>query len=156
MGLTFDQRIQAESKLVASGQFPHLKIGSFEVTSPQDARYNCIAWAANITSLWMWPGAYFPTGKPSDISLSSFIKEFKSRGFTCCVSSKFEQGFEKVAIFANNNNEVTHMARQLNETRWTSKIGRNWDISHELTALRGPQYGEIFQIMKRDLVNGQT
>lgn len=36
--------------------FPGLQGTSFEITSPRDRRYNCVAWAANDTRRWWWPG----------------------------------------------------------------------------------------------------
>jgi len=37
---------------------------------------------------------------------------------------------EKVAIYADAAELVTHMARQIANGRWTSKLGASWDIEH--------------------------
>jgi len=59
-----------------------------------------------------------------------------------------EEGFERIAIFAILA-QPTHAARQLENGRWTSKLGRAVDIEHELDALEGTDYGKVTQILKR-------
>jgi hypothetical protein len=49
--------------------FPGLAHGGYQVTSPRDSDYNCIAWAAGDTHNWWWPGGdvgkeYWPAGVP--------------------------------------------------------------------------------------------
>jgi hypothetical protein len=36
--------------------FPGLAGGDYQVTSPRDNQYNCIAWAAGATGTFWWPG----------------------------------------------------------------------------------------------------
>jgi hypothetical protein len=44
---------------------------------------------------------------------------------------------------------VTHTARQLADSRWTSKLGSDMDIEHELHGIEGEVYGTVVQILKR-------
>ena len=76
-------------------------------------------------------------------------------GFESCDDDALEDGIEKVALFADGG-LFTHTARQLRSGRWTSKLGADCDIEHELEALvshRSPsalyRYGEIVAFMRR-------
>jgi hypothetical protein len=42
-----------------------------------------------------------------------------------------------------------HAARQLDSKMWTSKMGDDEDIMHELHGLTGGDYGDVRQFMKR-------
>jgi len=59
-----------------------------------------------------------------------------------------EPGMEKIAIFAQGG-KPTHMARQLENGRWTSKMGQSEDIEHALRDLEGVLYGEVALFMGR-------
>ena len=68
------------------------------------------------------------------------------------MNASLEPGFEKVALYADRNEEVTHAARQTADGSWTSKLGEWEDIAHKsLEALCGdePAYGTVAQILKR-------
>lgn len=44
----------------------------------------------------------------------------------------------------------THVARQLDDGKWTSKLGSNEDIIHHtLDGLEGEKYGQVTTIMTR-------
>jgi len=43
----------------------------------------------------------------------------------------------------------THAARQLENGRWTSKLGELEDIEHDLHHLASGAYGAVVQILKR-------
>jgi hypothetical protein len=44
----------------------------------------------------------------------------------------------------------THAARQLDNGKWTSKLGQLEDIEHEsLEALSGAVYGSVVQVLKK-------
>lgn len=46
--------------------------------------------------------------------------------------------------------EYTHAARQLEDGRWTSKIGAHQDLEHiTLDCLLGDEYGQTVHVMKR-------
>ena len=67
-------------------------------------------------------------------------------------STDFEPGIEKIALYVNSENEVTHAARQKDNGAWTSKLGELEDIEHQkVDALFGkaPAYGTLAKILKR-------
>lgn len=72
-------------------------------------------------------------------------------GYVVCEGEEHEVGFEKIALFAYASGEPTHAARQLDESSWTSKVGRLQDIRHPLRALEGDSYGRVVRVMKRPL-----
>lgn len=134
-------------------QFPNLKDSGYQITSPKSRRYNCIAWAAGDQNRWWQPapqasGLYWPSGVAREVSISAYVAAFAALGFVECDNHQLETGFEKIALYALNGNP-THAARQLDNGRWTSKLGQMEDIEHTLEALTGEIYGEVAQILKR-------
>lgn len=77
---------------------------------------------------------------------------FATLGYMDATSRDIEPSFEKVAIYANKSLQVTHAARQISAGLWTSKLGRNVDVSHTLEALEGGIYGTVAKILKRGVV----
>lgn len=132
--------------------FPALASEPYRVTSPKTPTYNCIAHAAGDPSRWWWPDrfglGYWPPGVPRALRLPAFQRAFESLGYRLASNAEFEDGVEKVAIFAKGA-EPTHAALQLNTGRWSSKLGRIEDISHALSALEGHLYGDVAFVMKR-------
>ncbi len=144
--------------------FPKLTLHNYEVTSPCTDAYNCIAMAADdITKRW-WPtdprsftgrDYYWPEGIPREPSKLSFALAFVRLGYEACDSDAYEPGFEKVALYVNDSEIPTHMAKQLNLGIWCSKLGNEWDIHHEtLQVLHSETYGHVAQIMKRKIPLG--
>ena len=131
--------------------FPGLQGAAYEVTSPSDDLYNCIAWAANDKRRWWWPEPrrYWPAGVLREESLAAFQETFASLGYTTCADKESELGFDKIALFADADGLPTHAARQLTNGRWASKLGELEDIEHELQDLEGVEYGAVVLIMKR-------
>ena len=116
--------------------FPRLQSSEYRVTSPEDAGYNCIAWAAEDNGRRWWPGGasgeYWPDGAPCSETLSAFVRAFETLGYVSCLGHDMEAGFQKIAIFVDATDEPTHAARQLPDGRWTSKLGRLEDVEHHL------------------------
>lgn len=139
-----------EEELVAC--FPKLARTQFVLTSPADEKYNCIAWAAGDSKKWWEPdpwGIYFwPQAAPRSYDLNAYLEAFRQLGYTLCEDAIDELGSTKIAVFAKGKSP-THAARQVGPTVWTSKLGRQVDISHELEALEGDEYGRIAHLMKR-------
>ena len=133
--------------------FPGLRNNIFDITSPPDKKYNCIAWAAEDTNNFWWPerGGYWPRESPRIVTLDAFVAAFETLGYTVCGNELYEEGLVKIAIFVRDEGSPTHAARQLPNGRWTSKCGRYKDIKHELIALCGPKpaYGNIACYMKK-------
>jgi hypothetical protein len=132
--------------------FPNLIPGEYRGTSPADANYNCIAWAAGETDRWWWPDAagvsYWPSGVPREETLDAFLAAFATLGYAPTGDPSLEPDTEKVAIFANSG-VPTHAVRQLPHGRWTSKLGQSEDIEHLLNGLTGGIYGRVALILKR-------
>lgn len=144
-----------EWKSMVLETFPHINKGYFDKTSEKDRQYNCIAWAAGDTRRWWWPvvGAlevYWPQEAPRIETLDAFIRAFSTRGYELCENGELEPDIEKVAIYALGG-KPTHMARQLSSGMWTSKLGGDIDIKHEMPkgVEDGGDYGNVVQFMKR-------
>ena len=86
-------------------RYPKLRSSGYLLTSPKTPNYNCVAWAAGETNRPWWPipydtaPYYWPLGEQDDESLEVFIECFKSLGYEICDDENFEEGFEKVAIY---------------------------------------------------------
>lgn len=132
----------------------------FSITSPDDEEYNCIAWSVNDTKQWWWPtpkgqsrwpGKYWPPGVDHEETLPAFTAAYKLFSFAVCDNKEFEDGYDKVAIYVDQDGKVTHAARWWkDDLGWSSKLGEANDICHHLLeAIEGESYGAVAQIMKR-------
>ena len=91
-----------------------------------------------------------PEGISREESLASFIAAFALLGYEVATSAEHELTFEKVAILASSDGTPTHMARQLANGSWTSKLGSLEDIAHiDLHGVAGSDYGEVVAILRR-------
>jgi len=137
-------------------QFPKLGDQStFNVTSPPDTKYNCIAWAAcDDKDVW-WPHATYgrwPAEVPRAATVENFVKVFELLGYELCESGILEEGWEKVALYATAGGEPKHMARQLEDGSWTSKLGLLWDIKHKsVIGLEGARYGNVIRYLRKKI-----
>jgi hypothetical protein len=133
--------------------FPGLAACRFEITSPRTRFYNCIAWAAGETHRKWWPDKmkveYWPEGVPREATLAAFVAAYATLGYQICENGDFEADFEKIAVFTKPAGTPTHAARQLPSGTWTSKLGDEEDIEHELRGVEGARYGSVRQFMKR-------
>lgn len=128
----------------------------FVESSPATFDYNCIAWAAGETNRWWWPDpegqCYWPSGIPRQVTLEAFVQAYGTLGYEPCESDSPGFNVEKVAIYANDQGEIKHAARQLLSGKWTSKLGELVDIEHD--ALQGDYphycaYGHVVSILAR-------
>ena len=142
--------------------FPNLTRSNSFKTSGIDYDYNCIAWAAergpNEKESW-WPipdeeefegsGYTWPLGVSREESVESFIEAFQTLGYEPCENGEREPGWQKVVIYANDEGPQ-HMARQLEDGRWTSKMGDNVDLTHAtVEGVAGEDYGMPVQYLRR-------
>lgn len=138
--------------LKPTSAFPKLKKSNHSVTSDRTGNYNCIAWAAEVTTIKWWPSfapdAYWPPSVPRYETLDAFIQAYQTLGYAVCADGGYEQGVDKIAIYTKNG-RPTHAARQISPTEWTSKLGAMEDISHAKEALSGGLYGEVAAHMSR-------
>ncbi len=135
--------------------FPFLDPANHIVVGPESDFHNCIAWAAGFDDRKIWPGVaeyHWPACLPQEESLASLIAFFVSLGYQQCDDPSLEEGFEKVALFADPEDDYpTHAARQLPNGWWSSKMG--WDgvtIEHDgLACIEGNQYGRAVLSLRR-------
>jgi hypothetical protein len=91
---------------------------------------------------------YWPPGAPVEETLAAFIRCFEILGYEVCDSYDLEQGYEKVVLYTKKG-KPEHAARQLPSGEWSSKLGDDADISHEISALDGPCYGSVEVVLRR-------
>jgi hypothetical protein len=142
---------------------PNLRQAVWQIRSPSEDDYQCIAWAACRTDDSLWPAQNYGwfEGHPLvqqalDAPVEYFVNAFATLGYELCTSEAFEFGYQKVAILANNQG-ATHMARQQYWGRWwLSKIGPAEDILHKtLRDVEGSmlpeawQYGRVARVLRR-------
>ena len=142
--------------------FPGLRYDkNFEVTSPIDPNYNCIAWAYQIKDRWMWPPAGAPayldavtfwSDDNASMDVEQFVKAFRESGYEKCADDSFEKGYRKIALYITpGTKNCTHAARQLSNGFWTSKLGQEYDIQHSSPKeIEGFCYGTVYCYMKRE------
>ena len=95
---------------------------------------------------------YWPDNAPREVTLDAFLTAFSLLGFEICSSDLLESGVEKIAIYVNARGEPTHIARQLNNGRWTSKLGKSVDIEHAFDSLNNSNlYGAVARILRRTI-----
>ena len=133
--------------------FPQLEQSDYLVTSDKTQEYNCIAWAAGEFNRWWWPDSwgqcYWPPNCPREESLEAFVLVFQNLGYELCENEDYEPTYEKVALFVSSDGIPTHAARQLQNGRWTSKLGGKEDIEHSLRSLEGSVYGTVSKVLRR-------
>lgn len=126
---------------------PNLSKLNSHITSPPDTDYNCIAWAAGLDDIWLWPDnlphGYWPNGITNKATVQAFREAFSIYGYNECADGSFEEGLTKVVLYVDMSDIPTHMSRQIvSLQKWTSKLGPSFDISHDTPAdLNGPSYG---------------
>jgi hypothetical protein len=91
--------------------FPRLRREGYRITSSESTDYNCFAWAAHDSQNWWSPvdgfGYHWPRGVTKTLKLESFV-ELYQRQYDCqiCDSHRLEPGFEKIAIYVNDQKPV--------------------------------------------------
>ena len=105
------------------------------VTSPECVYYNCIAWAAKEDIRWWEPDImgyyYWPEEIPRRYTVDAYMMAYGTLGYVVCKNEILEEGFEKIALYADSNKRPKHAARQLPDGNWTSKLGKSFDVRHE-------------------------
>jgi hypothetical protein len=134
--------------------FPNLRRIGYRITSDNDARYNCIAYAAGESHRWWQPGYsgyHWPETADKGDGIESLRNMFETLGYVVCDNEELEQGFDKVALYADNEGYWTHAAKQKDNGLWISKLGRGFDITHRTPhCFGGPNgYGNAVYFMKK-------
>lgn len=135
-----------------SSWFGGLNQANVQATSPATKIYNCIAWAAGDYTRWWEPdpaGKHFwPITATRAFTIEAYCEAMQHVGYRHAADLTLETGIEKVAIF-NNGPFSFHAARQLANGRWTSKLGPNIDLDHEIQEIEGITYGFVKRVMQR-------
>jgi hypothetical protein len=133
----------------------------FQITSPADSNYNCIAWAYKYKDRWMeYGGTYesldgvlvwWPDGVENSPHIDAYINAFRLRGYEICDNWQYEKDFERIALYINPDTlACTHAAREKRDGKWTSKLGKSNDIAHANPyTIEGNAYGKVACIMRR-------
>ena len=141
--------------LVAQGLERLHASGEYEERSPINPAYNCVAFAAGDTGHFWSPtamdGCSWPADAPADDTVDGVMAALACVGFVKCTDATFEDGHEKVALFAAED-RPTHAARQDTDSEvWLSKLGKEYDIAHaNLNDVGGEEYGEPVKYMRRE------
>ncbi len=79
--------------------FPGLRDQPYQIKSPKDRKYNCIAFAAGDDRSWWWPDLdgedNWPAGIARVETLEAFRDAFATLGYVVCDHDQFEEGYEK-------------------------------------------------------------
>jgi hypothetical protein len=140
--------------------FPNLASDGYRVTSDEDWGYNCIAHAAERNNAPWWPteepveGVFWPDGVPREETLEAFTLAYETLGYFRCENANHEPGFQKVAIYIDEDGAPSHAAIEDVSGGWSSKLGDWEDIRHNtLAALEAcpnaPAYGTVVRYLKR-------
>lgn len=147
--MNFDE-IFAQTKI--EEKFPKLK-NNCSYTSKRDPKYNCIAWAAGDDKHWWEPNNYWPSER-KEYTIEAYEEVYLNQGFkrTTLDDLSVENGVLKIALFVKKSTIFRfHAARQLASGKWASKLGKSFDIEHNLRDLEGEEYGEIERIFKKEI-----
>jgi hypothetical protein len=151
---------QRPRHIKANPALPRLTKKNHTVTSDYDRQYNCIAYAADVTSRKYWPGFhpdyYWPSHLTNVESVEAFIELYSSLGYelvTGPTAAKFEVGFERIAIYVSPiTGKPTHAAKQTGPSTWASKLGDSYDIEHTTeAAVADGLYGQPAVYLRRKM-----
>jgi hypothetical protein len=125
--------------------FPKLKGTGWEIRSPLDHRYNCVAWVVDDKKKWWEPDPmnqyYWPSGlRRNDYSVEAYKDMFENLGYESSSGEEGEKGYVKIALFSKGT-LFKHVSWQRESGIWTSKLGKLQDIDHLLGSLSGSIYG---------------
>ncbi len=138
-------------------EFPYLRDRSYTVKSLETDDYNCIAWAVGDTENWWWPDddSYWPESAPREQTKEAFFQAFRTRRYELCdFNGDVEPEYDKIVLFVDDDDNPWHAAKQLPSGIWTSKLGRAWDIEHDLIqGVECNDYGRARYMMSRQTLS---
>lgn len=136
--------------------WPNLKLSeNFIFTSKKRKGHNCVGWALDDEvkdlDMLVFKNIYNLNPDSLDHTVKGYAKIFSERhGYLKCENDSVEEGYEKIALYGDEDNDFKHVARQLDNGNWVSKMGTLEDIEHfDLTSLIGDEYGLPKMFMKR-------
>jgi hypothetical protein len=128
--------------------FPQLGGNDFTFESPKDEDYNCVAWIQETRDDWI---QFKDANGNLDVNLNRYVEYFKELSYEISDDKILQDGIVKIAIYYDKaTNEFKHVARQLSDGRWASKLGDWEDIIHlSPEVLLGKTYGNSLLLMQR-------
>ncbi len=138
-------------------KFPGLSPNNYQLIGDPTTSYNGLAWAIGEQEKdrWWSPDPfgiyYWPHLVPKEETLETYTELFRLHGYSHCPGNdeSFESGVEKVAIYCKAG-VPTHVARQLSDGQWTSKLGGGPCIIHNtLSSLEGEIFGTVYRVLIR-------
>jgi len=100
---------------------------------------------------------YWPTGARKGFELVCFIEAYQTIGYEICADGSLDPSCDKIVLYADRYGFVHHVARQLPDGKWTSKLGPNEDIIHDTPeCLACDDYGHPACFMHRHIQMGAT
>lgn len=138
--------------------FPNMDINNVAIDDEDTPEYNCIGYAIGDTNKPWWPRGgeggfyYWPeTEKDAEkYSVSTFDHLLMTTGHGSITDSeKPEEGYVKLALFTEGD-KPTHLARQLADGEWSSKVGAGPLIRHgfDIHEMDNGVYGNVAKIYK--------
>jgi len=136
---------------------------NFRFTSLRKTGYTCLAYAVRDAEIQIDMLAFskrfdltkvgLKNDQPLDHIINAYKKLFEAfYNFEECDNS-YEEGFEKIALYEGMDEDgdigFLHVALQIDEVLWTSKLGHLEDIAHTLDSLNSNYYGKPVLFMKR-------
>jgi hypothetical protein len=83
-------------------------------------------------------------------AMDAFLLMLKEGGWTKTSDKSLQKNLRKIALYYSPvTGAPTHAARLLENGYWTSKLGDNIDLSHDLSELEGPEYGIVFSVFQK-------
>lgn len=131
--------------------FPNLiNEQNFEIKSLLTEDYNCIAWVQEIDDDWIQ--IVEPDGKLV-FAAKRYLDYFKNLGYVETPNKELESGVSKIAIYIDTSTDrFKHVAKQMEDGRWKSKLGDWEDIEHDVAeTLIGKSYGDKIIYLLRNV-----
>jgi hypothetical protein len=110
--------------------WPNLNTSNHHITSDKNILYNCVAWITRITDENIDFSQDENGDLVNDLSAAPYVRYFERFGFRRCIDAALEPDLEKIALFETPNGNFEHVARQLENGHWSSKLGEYEDIEH--------------------------
>ncbi len=131
--------------------FPNSFKEPFEITSPKTSEYNCLAWALDDNTKWYESDDdyYWFNGIARNNTLNTIQAIFENLGFQRTDNIEFQLGIERIALFSKDNDECLHLASQIDNDKWTSKLGSSYDVIHSLKSIENGIYGKAVVFLER-------
>ena len=103
------------------------------------------------------PGYYWPPKAFRSEGIEGLVGAFQEIGYEQCRGKSIETGFEKVALYVDQDGFWTHAAKQRTGGEWTSKLGDCGDIHHRTPhAVASTLYGQVMYYMRRPVMQDQN